>query len=52
METENDTLVQYCILGNLDPTPVQDEYALVIFAQEKISHIVSICMMLGKFCSV
>ncbi|KOM46329.1 hypothetical protein LR48_Vigan07g003300 [Vigna angularis] len=48
METENEALVQDCIPGNLDPAPVQDEYAPVIFAQETVSHIVSIDMMSGK----
>lgn len=33
---------------NLDPAPVQDEYAPVIFSQETVSHIVSIDMMSGK----
>lgn len=51
METENEALVQDCIPGNLDPAPVQDEYAPVIFAQETVSHIVSIDMMSGKVCS-
>ncbi|CAL9132034.1 unnamed protein product [Musa acuminata var. zebrina] len=32
----------------LDPSPVQDEYAPVIFSQETVSHIVSIDMMSGK----
>ncbi|XP_061361128.1 histidine kinase 2 [Gastrolobium bilobum] len=48
METENETLVQDCIPENLDPAPIQDEYAPVIFAQETVSHIVSIDMMSGK----
>ncbi|OIW16430.1 hypothetical protein TanjilG_19146 [Lupinus angustifolius] len=48
METENEALVQDCIPENLDPAPVQDEYAPVIFAQETVSHIVSIDMMSGK----
>lgn len=48
METEDQTLVQDCILENLDPAPVQDEYAPVIFSQETVSHIVSIDMMSGK----
>ncbi|XP_068485856.1 histidine kinase 2 isoform X2 [Phaseolus vulgaris] len=48
METENEALVQDCIPGNLDPAPIQDEYAPVIFAQETVSHIVSIDMMSGK----
>ncbi|KAI4305667.1 hypothetical protein L6164_029019 [Bauhinia variegata] len=48
METENETLVQDCIPEYLDPAPIQDEYAPVIFAQETVSHIVSIDMMSGK----
>ncbi|XP_024032073.1 histidine kinase 2 isoform X1 [Morus notabilis] len=48
METEDQTLVQDCIPENLDPAPVQDEYAPVIFSQETVSHIVSIDMMSGK----
>lgn len=48
MEAENETLVQDCIPENLNPAPVQDEYAPVIFAQETVSHIVSIDMMSGK----
>ncbi|XP_027329982.1 histidine kinase 2 isoform X2 [Abrus precatorius] len=48
METENEALVQDCIPENLDPAPIQDEYAPVIFAQETVSHIVSIDMMSGK----
>ncbi|KAE9596421.1 putative histidine kinase [Lupinus albus] len=50
METENEALVQDCIPENLDPAPFQDEYAPVIFAQETVSHIVSIGMMSGKVC--
>ena len=50
METEDQTLVQDCIPENLDPAPVQDEYAPVIFSQETVSHIVSIDMMSGKVC--
>ncbi|XP_057440900.1 histidine kinase 2 [Lotus japonicus] len=48
MESENEALVQDCIPENLDPAPIQDEYAPVIFAQETVSHIVSIDMMSGK----
>lgn len=36
----------------LDPSPVQDEYAPVIFSQETVSHIVSIDMMSGKVTSL
>ncbi|WJX80496.1 Histidine kinase 2 [Trifolium repens] len=48
MEAENEALIQDCIPENLDPAPIQDEYAPVIFAQETVSHIVSIDMMSGK----
>ncbi|KAK4845333.1 hypothetical protein QYF36_003707 [Acer negundo] len=48
METEDQTLVQDCTPENLDPAPVQDEYAPVILSQETVSHIVSIDMMSGK----
>lgn len=51
MESENEALVQDCIPENLDPAPIQDEYAPVIFAQETVSHIVSIDMMSGKVCT-
>lgn len=50
MENEDQTLVQDCIPENLDPAPIQDEYAPVIFSQETVSHIVSIDMMSGKVC--
>lgn len=50
METEDQTLVQDCIPEKLDPAPVQDEYAPVVFSQETVSHIVSIDMMSGKVC--
>lgn len=43
MDFEDQTLVQ-----GFDPAPVQDEYAPVIFAQETVSHIVSVDMMSGK----
>ncbi|XP_022985531.1 histidine kinase 2-like isoform X1 [Cucurbita maxima] len=48
METEDQTLVQDCNPENLDPAPIQDEYAPVIFSQETVAHIVSIDMMSGK----
>ncbi|KDP29904.1 hypothetical protein JCGZ_18473 [Jatropha curcas] len=48
METDDQTLVQDCIPEQLDPAPMQDEYAPVIFSQETVSHIVSIDMMSGK----
>lgn len=49
METEDQSLVQDdYIPERLDPSPVQDEYAPVVFSQETVSHIVSIDMMSGK----
>ncbi|KAK8669354.1 hypothetical protein V6N13_106787 [Hibiscus sabdariffa] len=48
METEDQTLVQDCLTENLDPAPIKDEYAPVIFSQETVAHIVSIDMMSGK----
>ena len=48
METEDQTLVQDCIMENLYPSPIKDEYATVIFSQETMSHIVSIDMMSEK----
>ncbi|MBA0686421.1 hypothetical protein Goari_014026, partial [Gossypium aridum] len=48
METEDQTLVQDCLTENLDPAPIKDEYAPVIFSQETVSHIVSIDMMSGQ----
>lgn len=48
METEDQTLVQDCNPENLEPAPIRDEYAPVIFSQETVAHIVSIDMMSGK----
>ncbi|CAI0383549.1 unnamed protein product [Linum tenue] len=48
MESDDQALVQDCIPEKLDPAPVQDEYAPVIFSQESVAHIVSIDMMSGK----
>uniref|UniRef100_A0A7N0TE46 histidine kinase n=1 Tax=Kalanchoe fedtschenkoi TaxID=63787 RepID=A0A7N0TE46_KALFE len=48
MQTEDQTLVQDCTTENLEPAPVQEEYAPVVFSQETVSHIVSIDMMSGK----
>ncbi|EOA18109.1 hypothetical protein CARUB_v10006570mg [Capsella rubella] len=48
METEDQTVVQDCVPENFDPAPIQDEYAPVIFAQETVSHIVSVDMMSGE----
>ncbi|XP_010252718.1 PREDICTED: histidine kinase 2 [Nelumbo nucifera] len=45
---EDQALVEDYILENLDPAPIQDEYAPVIFSQESLSHIISIDMMSGK----
>ncbi|CAH8368959.1 unnamed protein product [Eruca vesicaria subsp. sativa] len=43
MNPEDQTLVH-----EFDPAPVQDEYAPVIFAQETVSHLVSVDMMSGN----
>lgn len=32
----------------LEPSPVQDEYAPVIFAQDTVSHVISLDMLSGK----
>ncbi|KAG6468969.1 hypothetical protein ZIOFF_073664 [Zingiber officinale] len=49
METEDQSLVKDDYNPEeLDPSPVQDEYAPVILSQETVSHIVSIDMMSGK----
>ncbi|CAA2965920.1 histidine kinase 2 [Olea europaea subsp. europaea] len=48
METEDQTLAQDCSLENFSTSPVQEEYAPVIFSQKTVSHIVSIDMMSGK----
>lgn len=48
METADQTLVQDYMVDRLDPAPIQDEYAPVVFSQETVSHIVSIDMMSGK----
>ncbi|KAI3774851.1 hypothetical protein L1987_49413 [Smallanthus sonchifolius] len=47
-EDQDQTLAQDCDPENLDPSPIQDEYAPVILSQETVSHIVSIDMMSGK----
>ncbi|KAJ0514623.1 putative histidine kinase response regulator and transcription factor RR-A-type family [Helianthus annuus] len=47
-EDQDQTLAQDCDPANLDPSPIQDEYAPVILSQETVSHIVSIDMMSGK----
>ncbi|XP_078430127.1 putative histidine kinase 5 [Wolffia australiana] len=39
---------QSTVRDRLEPAPVQDEYAPVIFSQETVSHIISIDMMSGK----
>lgn len=33
---------------NLEPSPVQEEYAPVIFAQDTVSHVISLDMLSGK----
>ncbi|CAN8270620.1 unnamed protein product [Cochlearia groenlandica] len=48
MDTEGQTLVQDFIPESFDPAPIQEEYAPVIFAQETVSHIVSVDMMSGQ----
>lgn len=48
METEDQTLSQDLVPEKLEPSPVQEEYAPVIFTQKTVSHIVSIDMMSGK----
>lgn len=48
MGTEGRTLFQNCIPQKLDPAPIHDEYAPVIFAEETVSHIVSIELLSGK----
>ncbi|XP_019193391.1 PREDICTED: histidine kinase 2-like isoform X1 [Ipomoea nil] len=48
MESEDQTLAQEYMPGNLDRAPDKDEYAPVIFSQQTVSHIVSIDMMSGK----
>lgn len=35
----------------LEPSPVQEEYAPVIFAQDTVSHVVSLDMLSGKVSS-
>lgn len=34
----------------LEPSPLQEEYAPVIFAQDTISHVISVDMLSGKVC--
>ncbi|CAA7393336.1 unnamed protein product [Spirodela intermedia] len=49
METEDQSPVRNeYMTERLDPSPIQDEYAPVIFSQETVAHIVSIDMMSGK----
>ncbi|KAL3502623.1 hypothetical protein ACH5RR_037072 [Cinchona calisaya] len=48
IETEDRTLSQDLVPENLDPSPIHEEYAPVIFSQKTVSHIVSIDMMSGK----
>ncbi|XP_039068984.1 histidine kinase 3-like [Hibiscus syriacus] len=35
-------------MNNLEPSPIQEEYAPVIFAQDIVSHVVSLDMLSGK----
>jgi histidine kinase 2/3/4 (cytokinin receptor) len=48
METEDQSLVHDYNPEKLQPSPVQDEYAPVIFSQETVKHIISVDMMSGK----
>lgn len=48
MDTEDQTLAQDYNPENFSASPVQEEYAPVIFSQKTVSHIVSIDMMSGK----
>ncbi|XP_043689632.1 histidine kinase 2 [Telopea speciosissima] len=48
MEIVDQSPVEDYIPEKLDPSPIQDEYAPVIFSQETVSHIISIDMMSGK----
>uniref|UniRef100_A0A0E0M6X9 histidine kinase n=1 Tax=Oryza punctata TaxID=4537 RepID=A0A0E0M6X9_ORYPU len=48
METEDQSLVHDYNPEMLQPSPVQDEYAPVIFSQETVKHIISVDMMSGK----
>ncbi|KAK9151303.1 hypothetical protein Syun_009612 [Stephania yunnanensis] len=48
MGTEDQSMVRDYTPEELDPSPVEEEYAPVIFCQETVSHIVSIDMMSGK----
>ncbi|KAG2549534.1 hypothetical protein PVAP13_9KG357000 [Panicum virgatum] len=48
MEAGDQSLVHDYNPEKLEPSPVQDEYAPVIFSQETVKHIISIDMMSGK----
>ncbi|KAL5230715.1 hypothetical protein ABZP36_029491 [Zizania latifolia] len=48
MGAEDQSLVHDYNPENLEPSPVQDEYAPVIFSQETVKHIISVDMMSGK----
>ncbi|KAL2938541.1 Histidine kinase 2 [Bienertia sinuspersici] len=48
MEHGDQTLVQDFDPAKMDPAPIRDEYAPVIFCQRTVAHIVSIDMMSGK----
>jgi hypothetical protein len=51
MEAEDQSLVHDYDPEMLEPSPVQDEYAPVIFSQETVKHIISIDMMSGMVSS-
>lgn len=48
MEDDGQSLAKVLITEDLDPSPIQEEYAPVIFTQRTVSHLVSIDMMSGK----
>ncbi|PVH31905.1 hypothetical protein PAHAL_9G257700 [Panicum hallii] len=48
MEAGDQSLVHDYNPEKLEPSPVQDEYAPVIFSQETVKHIISVDMMSGK----
>ncbi|CAN6318734.1 unnamed protein product [Urochloa humidicola] len=48
MEAGDQALVHDYNPEKLEPSPVQDEYAPVIFSQETVKHIISVDMMSGK----
>ncbi|TVU30754.1 hypothetical protein EJB05_22391 [Eragrostis curvula] len=48
MEAGDQSLVHDYNPEKLEPSPVQDEYAPVIFSQETVKHIISVDMLSGK----